>query len=330
MLKRTTVVRRRVNFLHLAVIVILSTSMSACVGSGGPAKEAPFDDVSQLITSAQRTMAIETAAENLLLRECMSEAGFEFYVQDPTMVDPGVEDEAIQLLVNEITEDSATLSGYGEYVDSPFFGQPNAELEARDDEEFSATSHSRNNEYFNMLSTIDRQAYLVAFEGGPEGERVTLDDGTGIPAGGCIGAAGDEVLGDQKLTVYETFTSVQSLARQVALEGDPEYDAAFESWQSCMQADGYDFASVSEAISAGVTLRGDSVQPTSGEIDQALTDAKCQLQSDLPSVTESAFSRKQREVLDGSLDLLLTWHDVEEMVLTRSSQVLGITYEPVF
>jgi hypothetical protein len=159
---------------------------------------------------------------------------------------------------------------------------------------------------------------------------VTLEDGMGIPAEGCVSDAALDVLGDQRFDVYLTFNKVQRLIGQLVLEGDPEYDSAFGSWQTCVAAEGFEFDSVADAISAGVALRGDAVQPTALEISQAVTDARCQAEADLPGATQRAFDRKQREVLDESLDLLLTWHDIEVMILERSSAILGVTYEPAF
>ncbi len=91
---------------------------------------------------------------------------------------------------------------------------------------------------------------------------------------------------------------------------------------------GYDFESVGDAISAGVALRGDAVQPTSEEIDQAVADANCQASSDLPGALHRAFDRQQQQVIEDNLDVLLAWRDLEVMILERSSEILGITYEP--
>jgi hypothetical protein len=311
-------------------VVVCLGAVSGCSGAPGATEELPIQDVSLLVASAQRTMGIETAAENVLIRDCMAQAGFEFYLPDAGAVDPGVGEGAFILFVNEISEDSAVKSGYGAYVDSPFFGGLTFEQQVSDDAEFAASAQAHNSEYYFSLSPDDQQAYEIAFDGGPDGERVTLEDGMGIPAEGCIADSARDVLGDERFDVYLMFNKVQRLMSQLDLEGDPEYDPAFGSWQACMADGGYEFDSVTDAISAGVALRGDAVQPTALEIDQAVTDARCQAEADLPGATQRAFDRKQREVLDESLDLLLTWHDMEVMILERSSAILGVTYEPAF
>lgn len=317
---------------RLALAALVAVSLQGCTTGGRGGEELPIEDLSLLVAGAQRTMTIETRAENVLIRDCMKQAGFEFFIESAAAVVPDVDGGSYALFVGQITEESASTTGYGPFVDSPFFA-PNEPDPSKpsdvDDAAFNESSHARNNKYYEELSPEDQRAYLVAFEGDGDDTRVTLDDGVSIPNVGCLADASREVLGEERLDVILTFNEVQNLMGNLETEGDSDLVAASEDWRVCMLESGYDFETVPEAIAAGVALRGDAVQPTANEIDQAVADAFCQASSDLPGATQRAFDSEQRQVIEDNTDLLLAWQGLEVVILERSSRVLGFTYEPV-
>ena len=90
---------------------------------------------------------------------------------------------------------------------------------------------------------------------------------------------------------------------------------------------GYPFESPYEAIAAGVSLRGNSVAATEAETKQAVADASCQQGSGLPEVMQAAYSRVQQSLMEDNVELILAWSQLEESLLARSSEILGVDFE---
>jgi len=320
---------RREVVVSAAMVLILAGVMSGCSGSesDGSSTDLPPADLSLLVASAHRTMTIETRAENILIRDCMQEAGFEFYVESSASTDVPI-DEGFALFAGEMTAESAPVTGYGPFLDSPFFQVASSAADDVVAPESSATSEARNADYYFGLSEGDQVAYEQAFDGGPDAQRITFDDGTQTSAEGCLSDARREVLGDQWLDVVVTFNALQLALAQIDISADPEFSAAATDWSACMADAGYAFDSLGDAIVAGIALRGDAVQPTAEEIDQAVADVSCQESVDLANASQRAFDRLERQAIEDNLDVLLAWETLEPMILEHASAILGVTYEP--
>lgn len=319
--------RRRATIGLMIAALAGGCALTSCSNETSPSSSLPPADLSLLVASAQRTMTIVGRAENILVRDCMDEAGFEFYVESTANTEIPLEN-GFALFAGDLTPESAPDSGYGPYVDSPFFSELSSVDGEETDREFSSEAQQRNFDYFANLSADDQAAYNEAFNGGPDAEVITLEDGAQTSAEGCLTDARKEVLGEKWLDVFLTFNKLQMALAQINLEVDPGVLSATENWRACMAEAGYVFDDVSEAIRAGIALRGNSVQPTSEEINQAVADATCRASSDLASVTEQAFERSERQVIEQNLDVLLAWGELEVMILAEASQILGVTYEP--
>ncbi len=309
----------------VAIGALVTGSLAGCTDGQPPLDRSQLADISLLGASVQRTLLISTRAENVFAQECMNDAGFEFFVvDDASQVD--TPDEALMLFVGEITEESAPTSGYEPYVDSPLF---NPDVVAASDEGATESPQSRSVAYFDSLSEADQAAYEIAFDGGPDGERIVLIDGTSIPAQGCLRQAMEEVHGDALVDYVLMSNKIQRLLFSVNLEDGPAYSAAVASWRTCMAKEGYAFDSVAQAIAAGVALRGDDVQPTDVEIAQAVTDVTCQANANLVDVTLDAVDREGRMLVDENLALILAWSELEATLLKRCGEILGFNYEPL-
>lgn len=309
----------------VAIGAMVAGSLAGCSDNRPPIDESQLADISLLGASVQRTLLISTRAENVYVQQCMNDAGFEFFVvDDASQVE--APHESLELFVGEITEESAPTGGYGPYVDSPLF---NSGVTAASDDGGAESTQSRSVAYFDSLSEADQAAWGIAFDGGPDGERIVLTDGTSIPAQGCLGEAMDKVHGDALVDYVLLSNKIQRLLLGVNLDNDPGYSAAMTSWRGCMAKEGYAFDSVAQAIAAGVALRGNAVQPTDAEISQAVTDAACQTDANLLEVTLGAVDREARTLVDENLALILAWRELEATLLKRCGEILGFTYEPL-
>ncbi len=323
----TEVCTRRTVVVAAVVISILAGVLSGCAESAGSSTALPTADLSLLVASAHRTMNIESRAENTVVRDCMEQAGFEFYVDSSTPTEFS-NDQGYSIFAGVMTAESAPVTGYGPFLDSPYFQAEASTAGGAVDPEDSVSSETRNADYYFGLPKGDQVAYEEALDGGPDARQITLDDGTQFSAEGCRAEARRVVLGDQWFDVIVTFNAVQLTLIQLDISADPEFSAAAASWKSCMAEAGYRFDTLGDAIAAGIALRGDAVQPTVEETRQAATDVMCQDLSRLADASHRAFDRLERKTIEDNLDTLLSWEAQEPKILERASAILGVTYEP--
>ena len=322
-------VSRRLRRGFVAAFSSVAVAVTAgCGGSDavGESFDADSVDLSLLVASAHRAMTIENQAENILIRDCMKEAGFEFYVDLVTPSDFPIE-QGFQIYAGVMTSESAPQTGYGPFLDSPYFSSTSSDTDEPIDPAETENAETRNAEYYFALSSLEQAAYEIAFNGGHDGTRITLDDGTEISGEGCVADARKEVLGEQWLDVIVTFNSLQMSLGQLDIQSDTEFAAAAMEWRSCMADYGYEFEGLGDAISAGISLRGESVKPTSEELDQAVADVSCQDSADLAGASQRAYERLQGDVVEENVSTLLAWREFESTILERSSAVLGVTFE---
>jgi len=314
---------------HSLIVAVAAVSLvgilSGCAkadprASGqGPVPE----DVLLLVSNAHRTMSIVNQAENILIRDCMVAAGFEFNI-DRTTRSYDSPDPSLTPFVGVMTLDDAEQHGYEAFVGSPYFAGAMV-----DNDTLAADYEAMNREYREGLSPSDREEYDKAFDGGADKTWIALDDGSAMPAEGCLASSRHEVLGEDWLDVMVTFNAVQMVPLQLDINGDPDVISAGNAWRSCMEDAGYHFDTVSDAIAAGVAMRGVSVQPSAEEIAQAVADVYCQEDADLAQTTQQALDRAQQRVAEENLDVLLAWESVQEGVLQRASDIIGVTYTPL-
>jgi hypothetical protein len=320
--RRSPVVKSLAQVSSVLVAVNLLTS---CTDVGREPLEAVPDNLEEILASAHRTMTIKTAAENVLIRDCMQSQGFEFFVDSVVDIEEITGRQQLEIFIGQLTVETAPTTGYGPYVDSPYFASADA---MEDEVDFESSSQGRNSAYYNDLSAADKDAYEVVFRGDSNGTYIQLDDGTGIPTSGCVGEAGKELLGEKLVDVTLAFNRVQNVVAQLNVADDVTLIETSEEWAACMSDKGYNFSSVGDAIAAGVALRGDAVAAQDDEIAQAIADAECQASVDLAAEVIRAYERKQSELIAGHLDDILAWYALEDVVLAKSSAVLGVTYEP--
>lgn len=265
-------------------------------------------DLPQIVAEAQRAMILLERAENILITACMAEAGFEYYAPTDADVVPFVGSIGIGALTPEI----ADRDGYSLYLPEP----------AEDLDQISDL-FAKGNSYLESLTPSERDRYFAALEGEGDSSASESESGMEVLLDGCIGEARRELLGDRVLETFDTFNTVQFL--QVNVWDDSEVAAAVGTWQSCMRDSGYRYEHPDEAVAAGIQLRGDNVEPSGEELDLAVSDAECRLESGLISTIEEASRRMNAAVIEENEQLLATWAEIERFVLERAGEVLGVT-----
>lgn len=265
-------------------------------------------DLPETVAEAQRAMILLERAENTLITACMTEAGFEYYAPTDADVAPFVGSIGIGKLTPEI----ADRDGYSLYLPEP------AENMDRISELIA-----KGNSYLESLTPSERERYFAVLEGEGDTSAGESESGMEVLVDGCIGEARRELLGDRVLETFDTFNTVQFL--QVNVWDDSSVNAALGAWQSCMRDAGYRYEHPDEAAAVGIQMRGDNVEPSDEELDLAVSDAECRLESGLISTIEEASRRMNSAVIEENEQLLATWAEIERFVLERAGEILGVT-----
>lgn len=255
-------VLRTIGKRWLVVAAIAGVALSGTVAFlAGPAVPA-----SQPVgTTAAVQVGLLDEAEQFLIRDCMSAAGFEYW---PTTDSGPTVDQRFPYVIDDVTW--ASRHGHG------------SDLEAQ---RAQARTVDPNQRYVLALRPDRRAAYSAALDGaGPDGPGVvvTLPGGAveGESSQGCVATAEQRLYGDFPAW-FRASTVVRALPRiwQVQVVDDPAFAAATRQWADCMRRRGYDYASPAAARAA---LAESGTRRT--EVATAVAEAACANTTDLAAV----------------------------------------------
>jgi hypothetical protein len=225
--------------------VVAIVALAACGGAAGGrtaddtgrADDEPIDPIAEFFgfgrpgdDDQQRFREQQRRVEELV-RQCMAAEGFDYIPMDPPDMGAMPGEGLTQ-------REFAERYGYGM---STFFEESMEEAEEFVDP---------NADQVETMTDEQRRAWEEALYGPPseqpqvaEGEDETVVfEGFG---GGCQGEAAEAVYGGEQDAFTDLFRNYQE-----ALEADPRWREAAESWRECMAAEGYDFAEPEDAIEA--------------------------------------------------------------------------------
>jgi hypothetical protein len=230
----------------------------------------PGDDDEQRFREQQRRVED-------LVRECMAAEGFDYVPMDPPEMGafPGE-----GLTGREFAE----RYGYGmstmfeeSMEPSEAFEDPNAEqLQAMTDEQRRAWDEA-------LYGTPSEQPPATE---GEEGEVVF--EGFG---GGCQGESAEAVYGGEQDVFGELFSNYQE-----ALEADPRWREAAETWRECMAAEGYDFSEPEDAFEA--------VNERANELYESIDPLAGMSQAEIAALTPDELEALTSEPMEPDPELL--------------------------
>ncbi|MEV0677767.1 hypothetical protein AB0I60_14705 [Actinosynnema sp. NPDC050436] len=230
----------------LGVIVLAATTWLAGCGSA---------ELSGEVTEAD----LETlhAAEQVLMRDCMKRAGFDYTV---AQLHPVPDDRQFPYVIDDVAW--ARAHGYG--------GDIQRQLS-------SVKENEPNRRYFDGLSTARKSAYLNAANGQrAEGITATSPEGTVYTRSdrSCTSKAEEALYGDaQAWFQARVTTDALVLMRHDEVKADPRFAEAVVPWSTCMTAAGHAFGSPQE-LRAGLP-------PDAVETALAVAEATCAVDSGL-------------------------------------------------
>lgn len=217
--------------------------------------------------------AILHDAEQLLIRNCMRDKGFQ-YVPEPKNPVPQL--RRFPYVVDDLAW--ARRYGYG------------SGLRRRLDD---IAARNPNQAYFRTLSPARRQAAVAALNGPrPTGLEATLADGMSISHSdtGCTSDARRELYGDLAawFAADKLVGSLDS-ARIVAVLSDGTYRTTLSAWARCMRAAGHPVPDPQQAQGRFADSRTSA--PPRHEVAQAAAEATCAARSGLGPLAKQLDAR---------------------------------------
>lgn len=254
----------------------------------------------------QGSLAI-SLAEQTIMQECMSEAGWDYDVADATVLAESFGRWNPHPVLGIRSVQAAEVSGY--HLDE----RPMVGFET----------------FVQTLPPDEQAAFYEDFDGGETRTvtPITLPDGTesgATTSGGCF---------SQSRTAFDNLTIEQEGYRQVVQEsgidqeqvaGDTERDsriqAALDSWRNCISdASGETAATPNElarryAFEASISDR---------EIDIAVADARCQAETELVDTWFAVYAEYQRFALGDEAGLFDTLALMRVEIIERANEILS-------
>ncbi|MGW5744760.1 hypothetical protein [Amycolatopsis sp. NPDC003861] len=240
-------------------------------------------------------------AEQVVLRDCMAKAGFEYRITPP----PSVPDQReFPYVVDDV--EWARKHGYGSDIEQ--------QLDA-------LRADDPNQRYFRSLPAERRPAAAAAANGpkplgltakDPDGGTVTRSDQ------GCRTEVFRELYGDPQ-TWFQASTTVAGLKplRVRRVMADPKFTGALGPWSACMRSAGF-------AYSSPADLRAHRPEQPAFADEQrmAVTEATCAGQSGLAATAKELDAHYEAELNQQYQAALDTRHRLQEAALPHARQLL--------
>ncbi|ASU84045.1 hypothetical protein CDO52_15725 [Nocardiopsis gilva YIM 90087] len=244
-------------------------------------------------------------AEQLLLKECMEDKGFEYWI---AIEEPQPETKDHRYVIDD--PDWAEKHGYGSELQ-----RERAELREKDP----------NRVYFESLPEERRADALRAANGPqPVGLRATTPDGMSLDRSdqGCTSQAQRELYGDLPAW-FQARVTVDSLPeiRYQRVIGDPRYKEAAKPWAACMSAAGHEYATPLELRDA--LPPPEAPMPKEDEVDLATAEARCAVESGFADVVADLDSHYAGELRREYASALAEKRRLQLDALPRAYSVIG-------
>ncbi|UZI29592.1 hypothetical protein [Streptomyces sp. VB1] len=306
---------KRVYVSTCAGMAAMAALLAGCDADAGTAPERAYPAVEAQVTGGELSPAEELLvqrAEQLMVKECMEEAGFSYWAG----VLPTPDDLRGGGYV--LTDAAwAKRNGYGSRV------RERLQRLQRDDP---------NHAYANALPEHERARYTKALEGDAPNGVVTAE----LPGGGTVGIPRDSCLSDAKGRLYGDFQTwyradktVTHLARLYAAEviEDGRTATALEAWSACMREAGHDYADP-PSVRAGLPSLTEGLTTAKAfavENGLAVTEARCATRTPLAATLRALTAEYRSPLLAEYGDDVAAHRRMGLAALARAEDITGAT-----
>ncbi|WP_399897302.1 hypothetical protein ACGH7X_24015 [Streptomyces sp. BBFR51] len=284
-------------------------STAATAGpSGGTA--GPVAGQGRELSDAERILV--RRAEQELVKECMEEAGFEYWAGPLPTVDD--------------------LKGGGYVLTDPNWAKRHG-YGSRLQERLQDTQRDDpNNAYANALPQAERVRYSKTLEGGPSSGMLTAE----LPGGGTVQTPADSCQVDAKEQLYgdfetwfraeKTATGLSSLYVPALLK-DERFTSALREWAACMREAGHSYANP-QKIRAGLPDLTQGLSPEEAyatEVDLAVAEATCAVGTSLADTAHELENEYRAKELKRYGEDVAAYERMGLTALARAEEITGST-----
>jgi hypothetical protein len=297
--------------------VIVAVTAAGCTASHQPdsATRAPKGTTAQNSRAQGRELTgaeqiLVQRAEALLVKKCMENKGFKYWVGWLPTVDDLKGDGYV------LTDVAwARKHGYGSRLKSKL------QSVQRDDP---------NNAYANALPRSERVRYSKALEGGPSSGMLTAQ----LPTGGMVQTPRDSCQADAKNRLYGDFATwfrVEKTATNLsslyvpALVKDKRFVYAVEQWSACMREAGHNFADPPGVrrqlpkLTKGLSAK----KAYAVEVELAVSEATCATRTPLSRTAHALESEYRDRKLHRYAKDITTYQRMSLLALQRAKDITG-------
>ncbi|AMW15065.1 hypothetical protein A4E84_39800 [Streptomyces qaidamensis] len=298
-----------------AALIVISTAVGCTTGTDEQSGSAqPQRDTSAKSTRSQGrelTAAEEVLvrrAEQLLIKECMTDKGYPYRIGPLPTVD-------------DLKGNGAFLTDVGWARRNGYGSRLQAKAQKIDDP---------NGAYANALPREEGTRYTDALLGSPSSAMLTAE----LPAGGTVRTPRDSCLTEARGRLYgdfETWFRAEKTATNLTplyaadLAKNRRFTDAVEQWSVCMRIAGHDYATPTKAREGLPKLtRGLNEQKAFAvEVRLAVAEATCAGQTHLTRTIRALEAEYREKLLDRYGDAVATHQRMNLDALARAEKITG-------
>lgn len=271
--------------------------MQSADSTSPPSAVAVTDNAIILLPSDQAALFF---AESVLTSHCMQAQGFPYQVLDYQVL--------VRWMQSTADDSQRTQFPYEAAIE----GLPYATGS-------EANPGDPNASHIRSLDEAGQVAYGDALQGHIQNriEVTVLGSAAGTTRDGCMSEARTSLYGSLEGALYSMFlTGNLAPVAHARMKSVPLVVDAMSKWNSCMAAEGYDFAGFGEArASAAAGL---------GEADRiAQADDSCTQDSDLASIYASEFQLAQEAIIEGNAEQFAMMQEVRANAIRSAQELLA-------
>ncbi|MCX5035844.1 hypothetical protein ACFWFH_27300 [Streptomyces coelicoflavus] len=305
---------RRTLATKCAAALLIGAAATGCgiAATAGPAgtTASPDPGEGRELSDAERILV--QRAEQELVKECMEEAGFEYWVGPLPTVDE--------------------LGGGGYVLTDPAWAKRHGYGSRLQEKLQDVQRDDPNHAYANALPQKERVRYDKTLEGGPSSGMLTAE----LPGGGTVRTPAESCQADAKDRLYgdfatwfraeKTATNLSSLYVP-ALLGDQRFTSALGRWAACMREAGHAYADPEEIraklpdLTAGMSP--DEAYAT--EVALAVAEATCAVETGLAGTARELEDEYREKELDRYGEDVAAYARMSVAALARAEEITGST-----
>ncbi len=292
--------------------IVAAAAVAGCAAGGegsarGEGRQVGAGEVRDLTDAEQ---IVVDRATQLLVRECMEEAGFRYWPEPVAGVD---ERRGGGYVLDDVGW--ARRHGYGTRLQ---------------EKALAAQKNDRNHAYANALPEARRVRYSKTLDGDPSAAVLTVE----LPAGGTVQTPRHGCRAEAKGTLYGDFPAwfrAEKTATNLTplyvpdLLADERFGTARTAWSACMRARGHDYADPARIRERLPRLtRGLSeAKAHAVEVELAVAEARCATEETSLVRTARALEREYRGGLREYRDDVADHRRMQHAALERAEELCG-------